>query len=354
MRAASTAADMTVVHDYGDVFILEAPCTVDSAKEMIDLAKTGGPLAALPPDSSYQPISGYPKLHLRFGSYASTSLLSGDQGDAYLQKMADRLNAAPEMNADADFYEKHTRSKGLVGAMLNKDVFNIVAACTMGEVSWVSLWVYLGPDHGQICIRHITDDAMMTVVADTLYFNQYLDVQFDADYKVEYNQSGVTHGIEFGGVFGVCASSDPVVQVNVDRMTERMKVTGSSNPTDHQGAASDHLGRRLAAPVFVCNKGHIGGIYFSELLNRAPITQLTDEQWGWSDRVQREGSINWDTDGSSPVQDAINQWRRETEQAEVKAFYCPRMEIGLHDIKGPEDAAAPHVEPFLRAARGPG
>ena len=332
-RAIGDVLDLTVEHDLVDMIVLDAPCAPPAVAGLVAIASTGGKIGLSIPETFAE---GYPRLSLLSWTYATNEFFSGGPSAAKEIAAALKRDGMPS----AEQLEKQTRSKGLIGVLLDGTATVLTSDGVIGTSEAFQLRLYIAPDAPPIVLSQTIDDALYRLIADVLYFNGYAALSFDSDVKVSRDDTNtLTVGIEFGGMLGFAERTGDVL--HVDAADARPAVPLDAEllpaPSVQSGAAADddsfELAARLANPKRrYARDGNIVGLGVVETLGSAPVSIIPEGRWRWSEKLLAAGSVNWDTDGSSPVQDALNRFRESADQSKVVVAYCAHTKERFHPI----------------------
>jgi hypothetical protein len=352
-RAVGDFVDAQVTHDHTDTVILEAPVTAAALPALLAVAASGGALAACGAD--YAPAEGFPRLMLIVQTYASNDFFTGEHSERNLRLLRGRRERSSYGGADpaAHDVETQTRSKGILGRLLDASADLLTSPILMGTSESCHLRLYLGPDDGCVLLEACIDDLVYKVIADLLFFNAYTRLSSDSNFKVDRRDDGVDVGVEYGGTFGLFEKTGPVLHVGVSRpaspgkcpMADRPPLSPRLGDAPPAGDGTYALARRLANPRWRFARRGAGdaqgdptitGFALVETLATAPLQALGADDWAWSDKLLAAGRVDW---GQSPLSDLVNRFRESTDQAQCAAFYVPHSKLAYNQIAGPEEVA---------------
>ena len=388
-RAVGDVFDATITHDHSDILILEAPVREAALPELLRIAKSGGPIAAVPED--YEAPPGFPRLALVFQTYSSNNFFTGENSERNLQLMASRreqYESTRKLGADA--VEGKTRSKGILGRLLDGSAAVLTSDLVMGDSESAQLRLYLGPDEGTVVLESCIDDLLYKLIADLIFFNKFLHIfNADSDMKVRKRADGVDYGIEFGGTFGLFEKTGDFLHLDVSRTNPKPldaplvprpppspRLRETRNRVDDADFA---IRRRLLNPRWrfvglpdsadrarapavpppgekrprgdALDHLEIVGFTLVETMGSAPVTKIDKGdglRWAWSGKLLdgasvdggvTPGTIAWDNDGASPLQDMVNRFRESTDHADVAVFYCPHSKLAYNQIAASSEIA---------------
>ena len=192
-REVMEVFDSCIVHDLTNCVVLDAPCTVEAAKRMIDIGKTGDYFQAISDD--YSPEPGFPRLTMMFftcefrcaASHVTIRIMHHNRvwlsHWSYLQLSADETNdfklgdkkagaaelahqraakvahaeGGPDAVAAQCVSKADKRHAGVLGHFFN--LTSKVLKATLGPANSAQLRLYLGPDQGPILLQSVIDDV---------------------------------------------------------------------------------------------------------------------------------------------------------------------------------------------------
>ena len=359
-RAVGDFVDATVTHDHTDTVILEAPVTAAALPALVAIAASGGVLAAVGTD--YIPAEGFPKLMMIVQTYANNDFFTGEHAERNVRLVRGRKEkgryAATDSLEDKDV-DPETRSKGIMGRLLDLSADILTSPILMGASESAQLRLYLGPDDGCVLLESVIDDLLYKVISDLLFFNDYCPHHADSNFKVDMTRESIDVGVEFGGLFGIFEKTGPVLRATVDRTVKPLDVplvpaplltprlTALAEPVPGDADGSRGLVRRLANPRWrfagvapgapPTAATTITGFALVETIATAPVVPLAD--WAWSPKLLEAGSVNWHTSDASPLQDLVNRFRNSTDQTKVRAYYGPHSKLAYNQIASPGEVA---------------
>ena len=115
------------------------------------------------------------------------------------------------------------------------------------------------------------------------------------------------------------------------------------NPRWRFAGLPEKVGRKHAACAATAaakrapGREEIVGFTLVEVVASAPLTHGLADAWRWSRKLLDAGTVDWDNDGSSPLQDMVNRFRESTDQARVAVAYCPHTKLSYNQIAAADE-----------------